>query len=38
LIALATCDSLFLLEAIFGTVLVTEAVLFEVMTIDDLLG
>ena len=34
LIALATCDSLFLLEAIFGTVLVPEAVLSEVTTID----
>ncbi len=34
LIALATCDSLLLLEAIFGTVLVPEAVLSEVTTID----
>jgi predicted nucleic acid-binding protein len=34
LIALATCDSLFLLEAIFGNVLVPEAVLSEVTTID----
>ena len=34
LIALATCDSLSLLEAIFGNVLVPEAVFSEVTTLD----
>ena len=34
LIALATCDSLALLEAVFGNVLVPEAVYSEVTTLD----
>ena len=34
LIALATCDSLSLLEVIFGNVLVPEAVFSEVMAVD----
>jgi hypothetical protein len=34
LIALATCDSLYLLDALFGEVLVPEVVFFEVTTAD----
>ena len=36
LIALSVCDSLGLLEALFGTVLVPEAVFFEVAAVDKL--